>query len=155
MTEVLHTYQDHDASADEVSKLDKILSTLRSDYSKHATVHTASAGGRVIEEPKNAASGAGKWKLAVTLIGWQSAEAHEEFMQTEKFHEICKDVRESQTISGADTFHVKAVEYGGGGSSGVGAFAAQGLPSVQGEVLNPQQQKVKVETVREGPPPAE
>ncbi|KAI9719969.1 MAG: hypothetical protein M1828_006007 [Chrysothrix sp. TS-e1954] len=147
-TAVLTTYQPASASAEDTKALESNMAQLARTTSTLASGFVASRFGHVVEkivDPANPANG--KQKAAVNMSGWESVQAHMRFSDSKE----CKDnmhlLTDAPKLSGTSFFHVVGVQEV---MSGVG-----GVPSAQEEILNPQQQKVRVETVREGPPPAE
>lgn len=101
----------------------------------NADTHKASAGGWVVEQlPIPGTSEKGL--VWTALIGWESVEAHLAFRQTQAFKDNIHWFRGAKDIKHVDVVHYHGTQVTKAG--GVGDLSGDALPSVQGEILNPQ-----------------
>ena len=150
VTEVLVNYHKPDISDDDkksaVSNLRKVIDVIENN-AKGCRSH---AGGWAIEE--KVPSSHGEAKAFVSVIGWESKEAHMAFRETQTFKDNIHYLRESPALLGMEMFHVSFSEIQAGGKGGApGSISAGANTGAQEEVLNPQAgPKVSPATTNEG-----
>jgi heme-degrading monooxygenase HmoA len=141
VTEILLAFFPTDYSDADQKKFEDDLKKLVAAVEKNADTYTASAGGWVEEEiliPDTT----DKAKAYAVFIGWQSVEAHQTFREHQSFKDNIHYVRQAK-----DLRHLRVVHYSGTlvnkGGGGVADISGDAAPSVQGEILNPQESQNK------------
>lgn len=135
-TEIITAYLPEDYSDADKKTFEENFKKLIAAVEKHAGTYKASAGGWVVEKlpiPGTSENGL----VWTALIGWESVQAHLDFRQTQAFKDNIHWFRGAKDLKHVDVVHYNGTQVNKG-AGGTGDLSGDALPSVQGEVLNPQ-----------------
>ena len=135
-TETLVIYFPSDYSSSDQDKFEEGIKKLIKAVEDNADTYTGSAGGWIAEElpiPNTSDKG----KAYAAFIGWTSVQAHMDFRETQAFKDNIHHLRGAKDLKHLTVVHTSGTEVQGGAGD-VGDMSGDALPSVQGEVLNPQ-----------------
>lgn len=138
-TEILTVHFPTDYSEADQTKFVNDFKKLVSVIEENAKTYTASAGGW-IEEELTIPGTDEKSKAYAALIGWTSMEDHLAFRETQAFKDNIHLLRGAKDLKKVEVVHYSGTQVNKG-AGGVGDLGDGNMPSVQGEILNPQQGK--------------